>query len=59
MSSLFQKVKDHMDWDDDKTNVWFATKNPLLGEVSPMDMMIMGRVGKLEKFIDNLVEEGK
>lgn len=54
---LHRKVSEHMNWDMDKTNLWFEVKNPLLGESSPNDMILRGRIEKLEKFIDGLIEE--
>ena len=37
--------------DINKARGWFNTPNPLLGGVSPLDMIILGRGEKLEKFI--------
>lgn len=54
---LYEKVKSHMGWDSKKTLLWFTTENPLLGNVKPADMIVIGRSGKLEKFIDGLIEE--
>ena len=36
-----------------KTALWFKTPNPLLGDVSPRDMIRYGRYDKLRKFILN------
>lgn len=40
----------------DKTRLWFKTRNPLLGNVSPAFMMYTGRIKKLIKFIDACLE---
>ena len=40
-----------------KTALWFRTKNPLLGDISPRDMIRYGRYEKLRRFIMNALEE--
>ena len=40
-----------------KTALWFRTKNPLLGDISPRDMIRSGRYEKLRRFIMNALEE--
>ncbi len=37
---------------------WFQTPNPLLGNVSPIDMIRSGRGEKLCKWIDQAISEG-
>ncbi len=37
--------------DADKTRAWFETRNPLLGDASPLDMIRSGRFERLRKFI--------
>lgn len=37
--------------DVDKTGTWFKTRNPLLGDISPRDMIRLGRFERLRKFI--------
>jgi hypothetical protein len=34
-----------------KTALWFRTRNPLLGDISPRDMIRFGRYGKLRQFV--------
>lgn len=43
----------------DKTVTWFKTRNPLLGDVSPRDMVRLGRFEKLRKFILNALIESR
>jgi hypothetical protein len=43
-------VADHFQ-DPEKTALWFRTINPLLGNVSPRDMLRFGRYKKLMQFI--------
>lgn len=45
--------------DVDKTMLWFQTPNPLLGNVSPANMIKMGRFGKLLRFIQTAREESR
>jgi hypothetical protein len=33
--------------------LWFKTRNPLLGDISPRDMIRLGRFERLRKFIIN------
>lgn len=39
--------------DTEKTVAWFKARNPLLGDVSPRDMIRLGRYERLRKFIIN------
>ena len=42
--------------DESKTTQWLNFSNPLLGDVSPMDMVMAGRTEKLKLFIKNQLE---
>jgi hypothetical protein len=44
--------------DDVKTKLWFQTPNPMLGNVSPRDMIRLGRYNKLMRFVTQAMEEG-
>lgn len=44
--------------DDVKTKLWLQTPNPMLGNVSPRDMLRFGRYAKLLRFINQAMEEG-
>lgn len=48
-------VAKFFDGDTDKTVTWFKARNPLLGDVSPRDMIRLGRFERLRKFIINAV----
>jgi len=56
--TLFNEVKEFFG-DEVKAKLWFETKNPLLGEISPNEMMELGRYQKLSEFIDNQLAENK
>ena len=45
--------------DDKKTRVWLQTPNPMLGDVSPRDMVRMGRYDRLLRFVTQAIEEGQ
>lgn len=45
--------------DVDRTMIWFQTRNPLLGNVSPADMIKMGRFPKLLRFIQLALDENR
>jgi hypothetical protein len=40
-----------------KTALWFKTENPLLGNISPRDMIRYGRYEKLRRFVMSALEE--
>lgn len=42
-----------------KTSLWFKTNNPLLGDISPREMIRHGRYEKLRKFILNAIAGNK
>lgn len=45
------------DGDVEKAVTWFKTRNPLLGDVAPRDMIRLGRYERLRKFIVNAMME--
>ena len=45
--------------DDVKTKLWLQTPNPMLGNVSPRDMIRFGRFAKLQRFVAQAMEEGR
>ncbi len=45
--------------DKEKTILWFKISNPLLGNISPKDMIRIGRYKKLIRFIQNSLSENK
>lgn len=50
-ANLLNLVAGHFEGDAQKTASWFRMPNPLLGNVSPRDMIRLGRYKKLLKFI--------
>jgi uncharacterized protein (DUF2384 family) len=45
--------------DDIKTKLWLQTPNPLLGDLSPRDMIRFGRYNKLLRFVTQALDQGE
>lgn len=58
-ANLFNLVAQFFDGDPIKTELWFKTTNPMLGDISPRDMIRYGRSQKLLKFIINALAENQ
>lgn len=57
-ANLLELVAQHFQ-DTDKTFLWFKMPNPMLGNVSPRDMIRFGRSKKLLKLILHTLGESK
>ncbi len=57
IASTINTVARAFDGDPEKTSAWFRARNPMLGDVSPRDMIRLGRYGRLRKFIINAMME--
>lgn len=51
IANICNLVAGAFDNDIEKTALWFTTRNPLLGDVAPRDMIRVGRYKKLEQFV--------
>lgn len=51
IASACDRVAETFGGDLDKTALWFRVRNPLLGDVSPRDMIRSGRLDRLVRFI--------
>ncbi|OGX35830.1 MAG: hypothetical protein A3C36_06470 [Omnitrophica WOR_2 bacterium RIFCSPHIGHO2_02_FULL_52_10] len=58
-ANLLNLVAEYFKGDAAKTAIWFTAPNPLLGNVSPRDMIRLGRYKKLYQFIFNALAENK
>lgn len=58
-ANVLNLVAEHFNGDTTKTTLWFVTPNPLLGNITPRDMIRFGRYKKLFKFIFNALSENK
>lgn len=59
VANICNLVTEALNNDIAKTSLWFRTPNPLLGEVTPRDMIRMGRYEKLKKFILDAMGRGR
>ena len=53
IASTINMVAKAFDGDAEKTSAWFRARNPMLGDVSPRDMIRLGRYERLRKFVIN------
>ncbi len=49
-------VASNFNGDTDKTTLWFKMENPMLGNLTPRDMIRFGRYKKLKSFIFDAME---
>jgi hypothetical protein len=52
-------VAEFFDGNSTKTELWFSTPNPQLGNITPVDMIKIGRVRKLLSFVQTALSENK
>lgn len=53
IATVCELVAEYFNGDLEKTALWFKLKNPLLGSISPRDMIRIGRYEKLMSFIQD------
>ena len=51
IAATINLVAKQFNGDSEKTVAWFQARNPLLGDVSPRDMIRLGRYERLRRFI--------
>jgi hypothetical protein len=51
IANICELVAQHFSGDIRKTALWFKTKNPLFGNISPRDMIRYGRYERLRRFV--------
>jgi antitoxin Xre/MbcA/ParS-like protein len=59
IATLLNLVAQFFEGDQEKTLLWFKTPNPMLGNISPRDMIRFGRYKKLLKFVQNAISENQ
>lgn len=52
-------VAEYFEGDAQKTAMWFKAPNPMLGDITPRDMVRLGRSNKLIKFILDAKDQNK
>jgi hypothetical protein len=50
----FKEILDYFNYDKDKAIAWYMAKNAALGDISPFEMIKLGKGQKLMKFIRSL-----
>lgn len=53
--SVLSIVSSQLKQDKEKTRLWFNMPNPMLGGVSPLQMILLGKHKKLMKFIQRSI----
>lgn len=56
-ANLLNLVAGFFKGDPQKTYLWFTIPNPSLGNISPRDMIRIGRYKKLMSFVQNALDE--
>lgn len=51
IANICALVAEYFDGDQDKTVLWFKSPNPMLGNITPRDMIRFGRYKKLMAFV--------
>lgn len=51
IANIVGLVAEYFEGDPERTALWFKTPNPLLGEITPRDMIRYGRYKKLLNFV--------
>ncbi len=51
IANICSLVAEHFGGNPQKTAMWFTTPNPLLGNISPRDMIRFGRYSRLRRFV--------
>ena len=51
IANICALVAEYFEGDVAKTALWFRTRNPMLGDIAPRDMIRFGRYGKLRQFV--------
>jgi hypothetical protein len=57
IANICALVAQFFEGDVAKTALWFRTRNPLLGDISPRDMIRFGRYAKLRQFVMDALAE--
>jgi len=57
IANICELVAQHFEGDVRKTALWFKTKNPLFGNISPRDMIRYGRYQRLHRFVMEAIAE--
>lgn len=53
IASIMNMVAQTFEGNEDKTVAWFKARNPMLGDITPRDMIRLGRYERLRRFVVN------
>lgn len=59
IDTIHLMVSKFFNYDKDKIKLWYFTKNQLLGESSPAEMISLGRSDKLYRFVKGQILTNK
>jgi len=57
IANVINMVAGVFNGDPAKTALWFKMKNPMLGDVSPRDMVRLGRYDRLRRYVVGALQE--
>jgi uncharacterized protein (DUF2384 family) len=57
IANVCELVAGYFQGDALRTALWFKTKNPMLGQISPRDMIRFGRYERLRQFVTEALSE--
>ncbi len=55
-TEIYSTLYQFFNWDCEKVDLWMNTRNPLLGNQIPIEMVLIGRHEKLLDFIESQIE---
>ena len=58
-ANALNTIADYFKGEPEKAIIWFKVPNPMLGGMTPRDMIRVGRYKKLMSFINSAIEENK
>lgn len=59
IASCFFQVAKHFDGNGHKASLWFKITNPMLGYISPRDMIRYGRLSNLQRLVTSALSESR
>ncbi len=57
VESTIRHVEKFFDGDFAKTILWFNTKNPMLGDITPIELIQLGKYEKVKEFIASSMDQ--
>ena len=57
IEALRKKIVDFFDGNEEKATLWFHSRNPMLGNVAPNEMIALGRTDRLIKMAEQFLAD--